>query len=170
MKRALTTIVCTLLLVAVLAGCGSTNPFDAAEKTFSNEGMQITLTSDFQKQSVDGYTMCYAADTAIVLVLHETTEQLAAAGMEAMTLDDYAELVAQANSQHNPVAGENINGNPTLLYDFHNDDQDTDYRYLTVMYQADDGFWLVQFASVKDDFDTYEPSFVEAAKTVSFQA
>ena len=52
MKRTFTAIVCTLLLVAVLAGCGSTNPFDAAAKTFSNEGMTITLTSDFSKQSM----------------------------------------------------------------------------------------------------------------------
>lgn len=29
MKRTFTAIICTLLLVAVLAGCGSTNPFDA---------------------------------------------------------------------------------------------------------------------------------------------
>ena len=58
MKRTFTAIVCTLLLVAVLAGCGSTNPFDAAAKTFSDEGMTITLTSDFSKQSMDGYTVC----------------------------------------------------------------------------------------------------------------
>ena len=33
------------------------------------------------------------------------------------------------------------------------------------MYQADGGnFWLVQFASAKDDFDTYEPGFVEAER------
>ena len=114
--------------------------------------------------------MCYAADTAIVLTLHETSDQFAAAGIEDVTLDDYAELVTQANSKYNPGAGEDINGNPTLLYDFHNDEQDADYRYLTVMYQVDDGFWLVQFASAKDDFDTYEPSFVEAAKSVSFNA
>lgn len=50
MKRTFTTIVCALLLVAMLAGCGSTgssNPFDAKAKTFDAEGMQITLTTDF---------------------------------------------------------------------------------------------------------------------------
>ena len=80
--------------------------------------------------------------------------------MEDITLEQYAELVMQANSDKDPVAGDDINGCPTILYDF----------YLTVLYQADDGFWMVQFASVKDDFDTYEPSFVEAAKSVSFGA
>ena len=67
-------------------------------------------------------------------------------------------------------AGDDIDGNPTLLYNYYNEDRDLEYRYLTVLYQADDGFWMVQFASVKDDFDTYEPSFVEAAKSVSFGA
>ena len=74
MKRTFTAIVCTLLLVAVLAGCGSTNPFDAAAKTFSDEGMTITLTSDLSKQSMDGYTVCYAAKTAAVFALHEKPE------------------------------------------------------------------------------------------------
>lgn len=170
MKRTFTAIICTLLLVAVLAGCGSTNPFDAAAKTFSNEGMTITLTSDFSKQSMDGYTVCYAAKTAAVFALHETNDQFAAAGLNDVTLEQYAALVMQNNSSRNPVAGDDINGCPTILYDFYNEDKDVEYRYLAVMYQADDGFWLVQFASAKDDFDTYEPSFVEAAKSVSFGA
>ena len=76
----------------------------------------------------------------------------------------------QNNSSRDPVAGDDINGCPTILYDFYNEDKDVEYRYLAVMYQADDGFWLVQSASAKDDFDTYEPSFVEAAKSVSFGA
>lgn len=170
MKRTFTAIICTLLLVAVLAGCGSTNPFDAAAKTFSDEGMTITLTSDFSKQSMDGYTVCYAAKTAAVFALHETNDQFAAAGLNDVTLEQYAALVMQNNSSRNPVAGDDINGCPTILYDFYNEDKDVEYRYLTVMYQADDGFWLVQFASAKDDFDTYEPGFVEAAKSVSFGA
>ena len=87
MKRTFTAIICTLLLVAVLAGCGSTNPFDAAAKTFSDEGMTITLTSDFSKQSMDGYTVCYASKTAAVFALHETNDQFAAAGLNDVTLE-----------------------------------------------------------------------------------
>ena len=112
MKRTFTAIVCTLLLVAVLAGCGSTNPFDAAAKTFSNEGMTITLTSDFSKQSMDGYTVCYAAKTAAVFALHETNDQFAAAGLNDVTLEQYAALVMQNNSSRNPRAGDDINGCP----------------------------------------------------------
>ena len=170
MKRTFTTIVCALLLVAVLAGCGSTNPFDAKAKLFDAEGMQITLTTDFSQESLEGYTVGYAADTAIVLALHETKAEFAEAGVEDVTFEQYVEFVRQANSDKELVDGEPIDGNPTMLYDFKNEEQNVTYRYLTVLYEADDGFWMVQFASQKDNFDAYEPSFIEAAKSVSFSA
>lgn len=173
MKRTFTTIVCALLLVAMLAGCGSTgssNPFDAKAKTFDAEGMQITLTSDFSQESLEGYTVGYAADTAIVLALHETKAEFAEAGVEDVTFEQYVEFVRQANSDKALTDGEPIDGNPTLLYDFLNEEQNVTYRYLTVLYEADDGFWMVQFASQKSNFDAYEPSFIEAAKSVSFSA
>ena len=87
-----------------------------------------------------------------------------------MTFEQYVEFVRQANSDKELVDGEPINGNPTLLYDFLNEEQNVTYRYLTVLYESDDGFWMVQFASQKSNFDTYEPSFIEAAKSVSFSA
>lgn len=173
MKRTFTTIVCALLLVAMLAGCGSTgssNPFDAKAKTFSDDGMQITLTTAFSEEDLEGYTVGYAADTAIVLALHETKAEFAEAGAEDVTFKQYVEFVRQANSDKELVDGEPIDGNPTLLYDFLNEEQNVTYRYLTVLYEPDDGFWMVQFASQKDNFDAYEPSFIEAAKSVSFSA
>lgn len=173
MKRTFTTMLCALLLVAMLAGCGSTgssNPFDAEAKTFSDDGMQITLTTDFSKESLEGYTVGYAAKTAIVLALHETKAEFAEAGAEDVTFEQYVEFVRQANSDKAIVDGEPIDGNPTLLYDFLNEEQNVTYRYLTVLYESDDGFWMVQFASQKGNFDAYEPSFIEAAKSVSFSA
>ena len=166
MKRTFTTIVCALLLVAVLAGCGSTgstNPFDAKAKLFDAEGMQITLTTDFSQESLEGYT-------AIVLALHETKAEFAEAGVEDVTFEQYVEFVKGANEDKAIVDGEPIDGNPTMLYDFLNEEQNVTYRYLTVLYEADDGFWMVQFASQKSNFDAYEPSFIEAAKSVSFSA
>lgn len=173
MKRTFTTIVCALLLVAMLAGCGSTgssSPFDAEAKTFSDDGMQITLTTAFSEEDLEGYTVGYAADTAIVLALHETKAEFADVGAEDVTFEQYVEFVRQANSDKELVDGEPIDGNPTLLYDFLNEEQNVTYRYLTVLYEADDGFWMVQFASQKSNFDAYEPSFIEAAKSVSFSA
>ena len=173
MKRTFTTIVCALLLVAMLAGCGSTgstNPFDAKAKTFSDDGMQITLTTAFSEEDLEGYTVGYAADTAIVLALHETKAEFADAGAEDVTFEQYVEFVKGANEDKAIVDGEPIDGNPTLLYDFLNEEQNVTYRYLTVLYESDDGFWMVQFASQKSNFDAYEPSFIEAAKSVSFSA
>lgn len=109
MKRTFTTIVCALLLVAMLAGCGSTgstNPFDAKAKTFSDDGMQITLTTAFSEEDLEGYTVGYAADTAIVLALHETKAEFADAGAEDVTFEQYVEFVRQANSDKELVDGE----------------------------------------------------------------
>lgn len=131
MKRTFTTIVCALLLVAMLAGCGSTgstNPFDAKAKTFSDDGMQITLTTAFSEEDLEGYTVGYAADTAIVLALHETKAEFADAGAEDVTFEQYVEFVRQANSDKELVDGEPIDGNPTLLYDFLNEEQNVTYR------------------------------------------
>ena len=64
--------------------------------------MTITLTSDFSKQSMDGYTVCYASKTAAVFALHETNDQFAAAGLSDVTLEQYAALVMQNNSSRNP--------------------------------------------------------------------
>lgn len=173
MKHTFTTMLCALLFVAMLAGCGSTgssNPFDAEAKTFSDEGMQITLTTAFSEEDLEGYTVGYAAKTAIVLALHETKAEFAEAGVEDVTFEQYVEFVKGANEDKEIVDGEPIDGNPTLLYDFLNEEQNVTYRYLTVLYESDDGFWMVQFASQKDNFDAYEPSFIEAAKSVSFSA
>ena len=161
-------ILLPLLLIVLLAGCGSTgstNPFDAKAKTFSDDGMQITLTTAFSEEDLEGYTVGYAADTAIVLALHETKAEFADAGAEDVTFEQYVEFVRQANSDKELVDGEPIDGNPTLLYDFLNEEQNVTY-----LYESDDGFWMVQFASQKSNFDAYEPSFIEAAKSVSFSA
>ena len=105
-----------------------------------------------------------------MLALHETKAEFAEAGAEDVTFEQYVEFVRQANSDKELVDGEPIDSNPTLLYDFLNEEQNVTYRYLTVLYESDDGFWMVQFASQKSNFDAYEPSFIEAAKSVSFSA
>ena len=128
MKRTFTTIVCALLLVAMLAGCGSTgstNPFDAKAKTFDAEGMQITLTTDFSQESLEGYTVGYAAKTAIVLALHETKAEFAEAGVEDVTFEQYVEFVKGANEDKEIVDGEPIVTNSMSGYIY--------WRYLRII-------------------------------------
>ena len=88
--------------------------------------------------------------------------------MEDITLEQYAELVMQANSDKDPVAGDDIDGNPTLLYNYYNEDRDLEYRYLTVLYQADDGFWMVQFAVSDENAEQCRAQISEWAKSVKF--
>lgn len=142
------------------------NPFSAEEKLFSSDGMEITLTKAFRKTSVDGYTVCYDSSKVAVFALKEAFSL--AEGLEEMTLDDYRKLVLQANESKNPQRGEDIDSIQTMVYNFYNQEKNTEYRYLSAMYKAGDAFWLVQFACEKDVFDEYQPHFVEAAKSVAF--
>ena len=63
------------------------------------------------------------------------------------------------------LAGDDINGCPTILYDFYNEDKDVEYRYLAVMYQADDGNCQVFY--LKDATATFY-TFGGEPRTVKF--
>ena len=168
MKRTATLFLCILLVAATAVGCALfSDPFSADKKTFSSNGMEITLTKAFKETSFEGYTVCYDSSKAAVFALKE--EFSLTEGLEALTLEQYHDLVLQANAAKNPERGENVGSIPTMLYNFYNEEKKTEYRYFAAMYKADDAFWIVQFACEEDLFDTYEPYFVEAGKTVVFQ-
>ena len=108
MKKIASLFLCAFLLLTA-AGCAShSNPFSAEEKLFSSDGMEITLTKAFRKTSVDGYTVCYDSSKVAVFALKEAFSL--AEGLEEMTLDDYRELVLQANESKNPQRGDSNNG------------------------------------------------------------
>ena len=166
MKKIASLFLCAFLLLTA-AGCApQSNPLSAEDKLFSSDGMEITLTKAFRKTSVDGYTVCYDSSKVAVFALKEALSL--AEGLEEMTLDDYRKLVLQANESKNPQRGEDIDSIQTMVYNFYNQEKNTEYRYLSAMYKAGDAFWLVQFACEKDVFDEYQPHFVEAAKSVAF--
>lgn len=92
---------------------GSTNPFDAKAKTFSDDGMQITLTTAFSEEDLEGYTVGYAADTAIVLALHETKAEFADARAGRRDIRAVCRVLSgRRTSDKELVDGEPIDGNP----------------------------------------------------------
>lgn len=169
MKRIAITVLCLLLTAALLAGCVfSAEPFAAEKQEFSSNGMSITLTKGFKETSQQGYTVCFDSSRAAVFALKE--EFTLAEGLGDLTLKEYCDLVFQSNADKSPEHGDDINGNPTMIYQFYNEDTKVEYHYLAVMYKASDAFWLVQFACDVEHAEEYEPYFIEAAKTVTFAA
>lgn len=161
MKRFLL-VLTTLVLLVSLVSCGEAKP-----KTFTAEGVSVTLTDDFTKCSVDGYTVAYDSKDVAVLVLKEAFSDFQ--GVE-LTLNEYASLVRQSNLSRNPTEVIEKDGVYTMEFSFFNEDEEVTYKYLCAMYESDDAFWLIQFACKESSYDSLADTLMTYAKSVSFDA
>ena len=131
-------IIISLLLSAVLllAGCA------AKHKTFSANGLSITLTEDFENSGYSSYSAAYASDDVFAVTLKEDFvyfETLPA------SLTEYAEILRDANNLDADIT-EN-DGLVYYTYDIYDIDTQELYRIFYVfVYQTDDAFWSVQLA------------------------
>lgn len=161
MKRILLVLTALVLLVSLVA-CGEAQP-----KTFTAEGMSVTLTDGFTKRSVDGFTVAYDSKDVAVLALKESFADFQ--GIE-LTLKEYADLVRQSNASRNPTAVVEKDGLYTMEYSFFNEEENETYKYLCAMYESEDAFWMVQFACKADAYDSLSDTLLTYAKSVSFDA
>ena len=162
MKKLVSLILATVLLFA-LASCGAAQP-----KDFSSNGMTVTLTTAFKENTQAGYTVCYDSAKVAVFVLKESFSLQP--GAENLTLDEYAELVHQSNASKSPSAIVKQDGFHSMEYSFLNESENQTYSYYCAMFKASDAFWLVQFACKEGDYDSYQDTFVDWAKTVKFDS
>ena len=156
--------------VSLFKGNEDDNPSTQApvtEQTFSIEGMDITLTSEFQevdlKDDTQNYTVAYGSENVAVFVLREDFKYIP--GAETYTLDYYRDLVLEANdlSEDHAVEKDGLTG---FVYDRPNEKTNEIYRYFSYVYKGDDAFWMIQFATLKENADQYEAQILEWAKTV----
>ena len=162
MKKIVSLFLALVMLVA-FASCGT-----AAPKTFSAQGMSLTLTSAFKENTQAGYTVCYESSKVAVFILKESFSLQP--GLENLMLDEYAELVRQSNASKSPSAIEKQDGFHSMEYDFLNEKENQTYSYFCSMFKGPDAFWLVQFACKDGDYDAYRDTFMDWAKTVTFDS
>lgn len=136
---------------------------EASPKTFSKSGMSITLTDDFEEESMDGFTACYDSNDVAVFALKEGFDLMD--GFDLLTLNEYAEMVINTNS----VSCEVKSVDTLTYFDYTSTPSDTEYYYFVVLYKAEDAFWIVQFVTPEKNADEYKDSFIDWAKTVKFE-
>ena len=151
-----------LWMVVLLAGCAK-DPRKGEAKTFTNEGISITLTDVFRKTDVEGFAVAYDSSKVGVLVTKEAFADIPNA--DTLTLEDYAQLVLNVNEDKTSEV-KNTDGLTYLEYVAKSNGKN--YGYLVCMYRGTDAFWLVQFAVPESDFSDYRASLVDWAKTVTF--
>lgn len=135
------------------------------EKTFSSDGLVITLTDEFTKVDVDNFTVAYDSKNIAVLALKEDFSL--AEGFGDNTLEQYADLVIQS-SQLNDCEIETEDGLTKFNYNFTNPETKDTYRYFTYVYKEDDAFWTIQFATLEQNAEKYESEIEKWAQLVEF--
>ena len=142
----------------------STPQGDGSPQDFSAEGLTITLTNDFATEDADGYTFCFDSEQVAVLGLKE--EFALQEGAEDYTLEEYGALVIESNGLD--AALEQRDGILCFTYEYAAD-KDATYFYLVTLFKTDDAFWMVQFISLTEDAEALQPTFVEWAKSITFE-
>jgi hypothetical protein len=137
----------------------------AAEKTFTREGLTITLTDEFtEKDDIQGQTVYFEAVRYIATALKEEFHMLEDVGIEAsgMSLDEYAELVVELNGFNTSVVKKD--GLTTFNYEASVGGQD--FTYFATVHKGADAFWLIQFFCETKNYASFESKFIEWAKSV----
>ena len=155
----------SLLLAAVML-FGLTSCMEATPKDFTCEGMTVTLTNRFKEANYEGYTVCYQSSDMMVIVLKESFSLQA--GLDKMTLDEYAKLVRQANTSKSPSEITKHESFQSMEYTFLNEQEKQTYSYFTTMFKGPDAFWMIQFASKEEDYASHKDTFLEFANSVKF--
>ncbi len=138
-------------------------------KEFTYEGMTILLTDKFEQEAAsvsaeEDYSTMISCNDVAVFVYHmaltedfldadDTPTEAAKKIIESGEMD----LDTEIKTADGFVWFEDkYVGGGDLLHDY------------TMVYKADDSFWLVQFVIFDDDTDEYQPKIMEWAKSVTF--
>ena len=154
MKR-IAIITISLVLCLLLSACSSLiEPID-----YSQNGIQITLDTSYNRSTISGYTACYRSSVATVYMLREAFGDTV---KEDMSLADYAKAVQSTNDLHEEISEHN--GYLSFTYE-----TIVDEIHLTTfvaLYKMSDCFWTVQFMCDGEYFESLKSSFEEYADSV----
>ncbi len=134
-------------------------------KTFSDNGMNITLTNEFRELEAESFTHCYESSTVAVLVTKEAFTL--PEGSESYSTQQYMDLVLQNNSLS--ATKFSRDGLVGFEYEATNADTKETFRYISYVYKSGDAFWMVQFAGTPANVQTAADQIDEWAKSVSFE-
>ncbi len=138
---------------------------NSKSKNFSKGGMTITLTNEFEETNIENFTASYISDDVIILALKE--EFVLAEGLDALSLNDYAETIIEFNA----IDSSKIKKDDDLTYFeyvFKNTETNQTFKYYSYVFKTHDAFWLIQFATFEDTHQKYEVQIKEWAKSIEF--
>lgn len=155
-----------MILTVLAAGC-SRKEAGPGEKTFSNEGVTITLTDEFSEKMIGGKVAYYESETVKVTQMQETFTALEEAGIPTdITLQRYVQAVINKNK----LKDSKLRLEGELVYYTREETlYNRDYKYMTVVYKSADGFWSITFGVRKEKYDGCRDDFLKWASSVTIE-
>ena len=147
----------------------SVTNYTSREKTFTYQGMEITLTEDFKEEdvSVYGFNTGYSSSNTAIYVLKE--DFASASGFQDLTVDEYAQLVISNNMFFGSSYPTYEDGLTIYEYEELNMADGQNYYYMIAFFKGPDAFWMVEF-STYDYLSAYmRQTYLDYANTVTFQ-
>lgn len=159
-RRLISIAVVLVLLAGLMTGCSAPK-----EKTFTSNGMTVTLTSAFVESEMEGFDVVIDSKDVAVFALREEFSLFE--GFGDYTEEEYGELAIQINELDSDGV-KTVDGLVTFEYTATNDETNETYRYFDYVFKSNSAFWLVQFAMLEKNVEKYGAQVPEWAKTVTF--
>lgn len=156
MKKKFCAALAVILALTVFAGCGP------QQKTFTNDGISITVNSDFKEATKTGHSLYLESDYASISAKKEMFADLDGV-TEDTTLNEYTQSVLTNNQLENTEI-KTASGYEYFTYD--KKSGDTDYTYTAMTIKGQNAFYLVTFQVKKADYDGRKTDVENWMKTV----
>ena len=138
--------------------------FAARPETFTADGIEITLTSDFIEVDQDGFVACYGTTDVSVLIIEDLFSDFPE--LEEMTVSEYADMFIEYNEL---TSAEERSHDGLTCVEYESASDKTEYLFTAYIFKTDDSFCMVQFAVETDNADEYAEDIAEWAKTIKVQ-
>lgn len=159
MKKIAAFFLLAAVLVLTVTGCSL---FEPEEKTFTKNGLTITLTDEFVESQNVTYMAYYASTDIVVAVIKESKSLFAETEYANITLRDYAELVKSANELDTTI--EEKDG--LICFAFDMEQNGNSLRWLGTVYEGEDAWWFIQFGCLAEEYSDLESDILKYAKSV----
>jgi hypothetical protein len=142
--------------------------FFKGEKTFSDNGMNITLTREFWSKDYEGFTNVYFNKDYTVLALREDFSL--DESLRDYTLDEYGKAIIQNSKLTSDLkTKEDLKWFEYVTEVEHDDGSKEDYKYFAFVFRTDSAFWLIHIATPAEFADEREEQVMKWAETVTFE-
>ena len=164
MRKVIKTL--TALLVSVLTAfsfvsCTLNSLFPP--KTFTKEGMSITLTVLFEEKEYEDQTVCYYSPGVVVFALKEEFSKTE--GLREFSLDDYASAVISVGELDCEYA---FSEKGYAYFEYAKELDGSQYNMYATCHKTEDAFWLIQFACFTESYEKLKPEVLSFAESIVF--